>query len=68
MLLTLALLVRLQACIEWFVRLRPSLMKLAAALGQHTATAYHGQRHLATLQKHNQSLLASKEGQEQVSI
>lgn len=44
-----------QACTEWFARLRLSLLKLAAALGHHTATAHHGQRHLATLQKHIQA-------------
>ena len=68
MISTAALLLSLQACIEWFVRLRPGLMKLAAALSQHAATAYHGQGHLATLQKHHQSLHSSEEGQHQVHI
>lgn len=52
------LLMRLQACTEWFVRLRPSLLKLSAALAHHSATAQHGLKHLEMLPRQIKAALA----------
>lgn len=48
----------LQACTEWFVRLRPSLLKLSAALAHHSATAHHGLKRLELLPRQVQAALA----------
>ena len=49
----------MQACTEWFVRLRPSLLKLSAALAHHTAAAHHGLKHLESLQRQIDAVLAA---------
>lgn len=48
----------MQACTEWYVRLRPSLLKLSAALAHHTAAAHHGLKHLESLQRQIDAVLA----------
>ena len=51
-------LMQLQACTEWFVRLRPSLLKLSAGLAHHSAIAYNGLKHLELLPRQIEAALA----------
>lgn len=47
-----------QACEEWFARLRPLQLRLAAACGQHGATVFHACLHLLQLERQASALLA----------
>lgn len=47
----------LQACEEWFVRLRPLQLRLAAAVGQQGAIVFHACAHLAQLNRQAAALL-----------
>ena len=47
----------LQVCRGWFARIRPLLLRTAAAAHLHELAAYHGLRRLHDLQRHLQALL-----------
>ena len=49
----------LQVCRGWFARIRPLLLRTAAAAHLHELAVYHGLRRLHDLQRHLQALLPS---------
>lgn len=58
----------LQVCEDWFVRMRPLLLRTSAAAAMHHATIRHGLRRLADLKHQMQGLLAHMNKLQQAAV